>query len=290
MTIDAWLRAAAARLNTESARLDVELLLTHLLGFGRAALYARLRDELDGEIAARADALVARRVRGEPIAYITGVREFWFMPLKVTSAVLVPRPETEIIVEQALAHLPGDRPLRLLDLGTGSGAIALALAKERPQAEVHAVDASAAALAVARENAERLKLPNLRFALGDWFAALPGHEAEALDTTLQFDLIASNPPYVAGNDPHLDRGDLRYEPRIALTPEGDGLSAIRRISRDARTRLKPDGWLLFEHGHDQGPAVRQILERDGYIAVETVRDMEDRDRVTLGRWRAPPAD
>jgi release factor glutamine methyltransferase len=285
VTFDAWLRSAATRLNTEAARLDVELLLGHVLGLGRAAIYARLRDELDEDARVRADALLARRVRGEPIAYITGVREFWFLPLKITSAVLVPRPETEVLVEQALARLPTDRTLRLLDLGTGSGAIALALAKERPLAVVHAVDASPAALAVAMDNARTLGLGNVRGHLGDWFAPLAGHEAEALDEALRFDLIASNPPYVAGDDPHLLAGDLRFEPRLALTPEGDGLSAIRRISADARTRLNDGGWLLFEHGHDQGPAVRTILTRDGYAAVETVQDMEDRDRVTLGCWR-----
>ncbi len=286
MTIDAWLRAAAARLNTESARLDAELLLTHVLGLTRAALYARLRDELDAEARAKVDALLARRMRGEPIAYITGVREFWFLPLKITPAVLVPRPETEVLVEQALLRLPEDRDLALIDLGTGSGAIALALAKERPRAIVHAVDASDAALAVAEENAKRLGLSNLRFVLGHWFWAIPGEWERSLASDLRFDLVASNPPYVAGNDPHLMQGDLRFEPRMALTPEGDGLSAIRDISHDARARLKPGGWLILEHGHDQGPAVRHILDRDGYTDVETIRDMEDRDRVTLGRWLA----
>ena len=286
MTIDAWLRAAAARLNHESARLDAELLLTHLLGISRAALYARLRDALADDIAARADALLARRARGEPIAYITGVREFWFLPLKITPAVLVPRAETEVLVEQALARLPTDRDLQLLDLGTGSGAIALALARERPRALVYAVDASAAALAVAQENAQRLGLAtNVRCVLGDWFSTAPDAPERALPADLRFDLIASNPPYVAGDDPHLLQGDLRYEPRLALTPEGDGLSAIRRISADARAHLQPGGWLLLEHGHDQGAAVRTILARDGYADIETIPDMEDRDRVTLARWQ-----
>ncbi len=284
MTFDAWLRAAAARLNTESARLDAELLLTHVLGLTRAALYARLRDELDADLQAKVDALLARRVRGEPIAYITGTREFWFMPLKVTPAVLVPRPETEVLVEQALLRLPTDRELTLIDLGTGSGAIALALAKERPRALVYALDASAAALEVAEENAERLGVSNLRFVLGNWFWAIPGERDRSLESDVRFDLVVSNPPYVAGNDPHLLQGDLRFEPRMALTPEGEGLSAIREISRDARSRLKSGGWLLCEHGHDQGLAVRHILERDGYTDVEILRDMEDRDRVTVGRW------
>lgn len=275
MTIDEWLRAAAARLNTESARLDVELLLGHALGHTRAGLYARLRDGIDADAQRAADALLARRVRGEPIAYITGVREFWFMPLKITSAVLVPRPETECLVEFALARLPEGRTLNVLDLGTGSGAIALAIARERPLASVHAVDASASALALAEENATMLGFPNLRFTLSDWFSAL--------DPAQRFDLIASNPPYVSGNDPHLLQGDLRFEPRMALTPEGDGLSAIRTISTGARTRLAAGGWLLLEHGHDQGAAVRKILETDGYLDVVTERDMEDRDRVTLGR-------
>ena len=286
MTVDAWLRTAAARLNTESARLDAELLLTHLLGLTRAALYARLRDELDVAVVTHADALLARRARGEPIAYITGVREFWFMPLRITPAVLVPRPETEVLVEQALMRLPIDRDLSVIDLGTGSGAIALALAKERPRAIVHALDASDAALAVATENAERLGIGNLRFVLGNWFSGISGESARSLDPELRFDLVAANPPYVAGNDPHLLQGDLRFEPRMALTPEGDGLGAIREISQDARARIKLGGWLLFEHGHDQGATVRKILLGDGYAEVETVRDMEDRDRVTLGRWCA----
>ena len=282
MTIDEWLRAAAARLNTDSARLDVELLLGHALGHTRAGLYARLRDGIDADAQRAADALLARRVRGEPIAYITGVREFWFMPLKITSAVLVPRPETECLVEFALARLPEGRALNVLDLGTGSGAIALAIARERPLATVHAVDASASALALAEENATMLGFPNLRFTLSDWFSALdPAH---------QYDLITSNPPYVSGNDPHLLQGDLRFEPRMALTPEGDGLSAIRTISTGARTRLVAGGWLLLEHGHDQGTAVRKILETDGYLDVATKPDMEDRDRVTIGRWSASSKD
>ncbi len=278
MTIDQWLRAAAARLNTDSARLDVELLLGHVLGLARAGLYARLRDTIADDKLPLADALLARRERGEPIAYITGVREFWFMPLKITPAVLVPRPETECLVEFALARLPEDQALTVLDLGTGSGAIALALARERPRAIVHALDASSAALALAEENAARLGFRNLRFTLSDWFTAL--------DPALKFDLIASNPPYVSGNDPHLLQGDLRFEPRVALTPEGDGLSAIRAISAGARTRLVDGGWLLVEHGMDQGLAVRRIFEGDGYTGISTERDMEDRDRVTLGRWRA----
>lgn len=278
MTIDQWLRAAAARLNTDSARLDVELLLGHVLGLARAGLYARLRDAIADDKLPLADALLARRERGEPIAYITGVREFWFMPLKITPAVLVPRPETECLVEFALARLPEDRELTLLDLGTGSGAIALALARERPRATLHALDASSAALALAEENAARLDFRNLRFTLSDWFIAL--------DPTLRFDLIASNPPYVSGNDPHLLQGDLRFEPRIALTPEGDGLSAIRTISAGACSRLVDGGWLLVEHGMDQGAAVRKIFENDGYTDISTERDMEDRDRVTLGRWSA----
>ena len=282
MTIDEWLRAAAARLNTDSARLDVELLLGHALGHTRAGLYARLRDGIDADAQRAADALLARRVRGEPIAYITGVREFWFMPLKITSAVLVPRPETECLVEFALARLPEGSALNVLDLGTGSGAIALAIARERPLATVHAVDASASALALAEENATMLGFPNLRFTLSDWFSALdPAH---------QYDLITSNPPYVSGNDPHLLQGDLRFEPRMALTPEGDGLSAIRTISTGARTRLVAGGWLLLEHGHDQGTAVRKILETDGYLDVATKPDMEDRDRVTIGRWSASSKD
>lgn len=265
-------------------RLDAQLLLAELLGRTRAWLLAHDDAALDAALAARVQQALQALAEGVPLPYLSGRQRFCGLDLAVGPGVLVPRPETEELVHWALECLQGRAAPQVADLGTGSGAIALALAKERPRAIVHAVDASDAALAVAEENAKRLGLSNLRFALGSWFWAIPGEWERSLESDLRFDLVAANPPYVAGDDPHLLQGDLRFEPRMALTPEGDGLSAFREISRDARARLKPGGWLLFEHGHDQGADVRHILDSDSYTDVETIRDMEDRDRVTLGRW------
>jgi release factor glutamine methyltransferase len=223
---------------------------------------------------ARFDDLIERRRAGEPVAYLTGLRGFWRFDLAVSAATLIPRPETELLVEVALARLPTDRALRVADLGTGSGAIALALAHERPRAQVIATDASADALAIAEANAVGLSIRNVEFRSGDWFAPLQGE---------RFDLIASNPPYIALGDPHLDEGDLRYEPSTALSSGADGLDAIRTIVGDAPAYLEAGGWLLLEHGWDQGAAVRDLLLRAGFVGVATERDLEDRDRVTLGR-------
>ena len=203
------------------------------------------------------------------------------MDLAVTADVLIPRPETELLVELALQRIPSDAELDVADLGTGSGAIALALARERPRACVFACDASAAALAVARGNAERLRLANVRFAQGDWYAAVDD---------ARFALIASNPPYVAVGDAHLERGDLRFEPALALSSGADGLDAIRTIVAGAPAHLLEDGWLLIEHGWDQGDPVRALLEVAGFSDLATHRDLGDRDRVTLGCFRrADPA-
>ncbi|GAP66110.1 (protein release factor)-glutamineN5-methyltransferase [Mizugakiibacter sediminis] len=219
-------------------------------------------------------ALLARRLAGEPVAYLVGRRGFWSLELEVTPATLIPRAETERLVELALARLPADAAARVADLGTGSGAIALAIARERPRARVVATDASAEALAVARRNAARLGLGNVVFAQGDWCAAL----GEARD----FDLIVSNPPYIAAGDPHLGEGDLRFEPAAALASGADGLDAIRRIVRDARAHLRPGGGLLFEHGYRQGAAVRALLAAAGYREVFSARDLEGRERVSGG--------
>src|SRR5690606_4258090 len=215
------------------------------------------------------------RAAGEPVAYLTGRRGFWTLDLAVTPDTLIPRPETELLVEQALQRLGSEAEARVADLGTGSGAIALAIAAERPLARVAAVDRSAGALAVARANALAHGLEGrVEFLAGDWFAPLQGR---------RFDLVVSNPPYIAEGDPHLARGDLRYEPAPALASGPDGLDAIRTIVAAAPRHLLPGGWLLLEHGFDQGAAVRGLLEARGFAEVATVPDLEGRDRVSLGR-------
>jgi release factor glutamine methyltransferase len=268
--LDALLRDAGARIDP----VDAQWLLVHALGKPRSWLYAHGDDVADAALVARFETLVARRVAGEPVAYLTGRRGFWSFDLTVTPATLIPRVETELLVELALARLPRDREPRIADLGTGSGAIALALAHERPRARVVATDASDAALAVARDNAIALGIDNIDFRRGDWLAALSGE---------RFDLIASNPPYIAGDDPHLGVGDLRHEPAAALASGYDGLDAIRMIVRDAPAHLVTDGWLLLEHGLEQGRAVRELLHAAGFVDVATEHDLEGRDRVTLGR-------
>ena len=255
---------------------DAALLLAHALGKSRSWLFAHADDALGEAEAARFDVLLARRAAGEPVAYLTGWRGFWTLELAVTPATLVPRPETELLVDLALARLPVDAPVRVADLGTGSGAIALAIASERPRAQVLATDASSAALDVARGNAARNGIGNVAFRLGSWLQPL------GEDT---FDLIASNPPYIAEGDPHLAQGDLRFEPAMALSCGADGLDAIRVIVRDAPACLRPGGWLLLEHGWDQGDAVRALLAAAGFADVATERDLEQRDRVSLGRLR-----
>ena len=255
---------------------DAALLLAHALGKSRSWLFAHADDALGEAEAARFDVLLARRAAGEPVAYLTGWRGFWTLELAVTPATLVPRPETELLVDLALARLPVDAPVRVADLGTGSGAIALAIASERPRAQVLATDASSAALDVARGNAARNGIGNVAFRLGSWLQPL------GEDT---FDLIASNPPYIAEGDPHLAQGDLRFEPAMALSCGADGLDAIRVIVRDAPACLRPGGWLLLEHGWEQGDAVRALLAAAGFADVATERDLEQRDRVSLGRLR-----
>lgn len=265
---------AVPRLPGAEARHEAEVLLLHVLQQPRSWLFAHATDLLAAADVAAFNDLLARRAGGEPVAYIIGRRGFWTLDLDVDGATLIPRPETELLVEQALLRLPGDRDLDVADLGTGSGAIALALASERPRARVLATDASAAALAVAQRNAERNQLRNVRFAQGSWHAPL----ADA-----RFDLIASNPPYIRQDDPHLLEGDLRFEPASALASGADGLDDIRQITAGAQAHLHPGGWLLLEHGWDQGPAIRDLLRQAGLQEVDTVQDLEQRDRVTLGR-------
>ncbi|SFS05550.1 [protein release factor]-glutamine N5-methyltransferase [Stenotrophomonas maltophilia] len=267
---------ASARLGGTDARHEAELLLLHVLERPRSWLFAHATDPLPATAQAAFEALLARRAAGEPVAYLTGRRGFWTLDLRVDAATLIPRPETELLVELALERLPPERPLSVADLGTGSGAIALALASERPLAQVLATDASAGALAVAAHNAAHHELRNVRFAEGgqDWYAPLQG---------ARFALIASNPPYIASDDPHLQQGDLRFEPASALASGIDGLDDIRRIVAGAPEHLQPAGWLLIEHGWDQGAAIRTLFDAAGFADVQTQQDLEQRDRVTLGR-------
>jgi release factor glutamine methyltransferase len=268
--LDQLLREAASRIDAG----DAAVLLAHAVGRPRSWLYAHGDDDIEAATADAFASLLARREAGEPVAYLIGRRGFWRFDLAVTPDTLIPRPETELLVELALARLSPERALRIADLGTGSGAIALALAHERPRVQVVATDASAAALDVARGNAEALRIGNLAFRHGDWLAPLASE---------CFDLIASNPPYIAAADPHMGEGDLRFEPGAALASGDDGLDAIRVIVRDAPAHLVPGGWLLLEHGWEQGAAVRALLQRAGFVDVATERDLEARDRVTLGR-------
>ena len=272
--LDLALRAAAARLPGPDARHEAEQLLLHVLGRDRAWLFAHGDDPLPASGAATLDAWLARRASGEPLAYLLGRRGFWTLDLQVSPATLIPRPETERLVELALERLPDDRPLRVADLGTGSGAIALALASERPLAQAVATDLSGDALRVAQANAEANRIANVAFRQGSWLTPLAGEH---------FDLIASNPPYIADGDPHLVQGDLRYEPPAALSSGADGLDAIREIVAMAPAYLLPGGWLLLEHGWNQGEAIRALLLAAGFVDVATETDIEQRDRVTLGR-------
>jgi release factor glutamine methyltransferase len=276
MTAVRGLLAAASRTLTqasESPVLDAQALLAHVLGHDRGWLFAWPEQEPTPEERDAFDALVRRRQQGEPIAYLTGEREFWSLRLRVSPATLIPRPETEQLVETLLAQtLEADA--QVLDLGTGSGAIALALASERPGWTITATDYSAAALAVARQNAQRLQLSNVHFFEGDWFEALPRGR--------RFAAVVSNPPYVAEQDDHLARGDLRFEPRTALASGQDGLDAMRHLISRAPRHLEAGGCLWLEHGADQGPEVRQLLCGAGFSAVTTQRDTAGLERCSGG--------
>jgi release factor glutamine methyltransferase len=258
--------------------LENRILLCHATGLTRVQLITQAERALGDDEAARLNTLVRRRLDGEPIAYIVGKREFFGLQFQVSEAVLIPRPDTELIVELALERLPPQQQdkqgPRLLDMGTGSGAIAVAVAHTRPDAAVTALDVSAAALAVAQANAAT-NGARVRFLQSDWFAALAPDET--------FDLIASNPPYIAAGDEHLSQGDLRFEPSGALTDFADGLSALRIIIDGAQSRLAKGAWLLLEHGYDQAAAVRALLEARGYLDVQSWRDLGDVERVSGGR-------
>jgi release factor glutamine methyltransferase len=271
---DAARLASGLGLDAASARLEAQYLLQHALRKSRAWLLAHPEVVPEPSQQQVYAAMLQRRLAGEPVAYILGEREFYGLNFRVTRATLIPRPETELLVELALERIAPHAACRVLDLGAGSGAIALSLAHARPQAEVVAVDASAAALEVAQENAARLGIANASFLCGDWYAPLADQ---------RFQLIVSNPPYVAAGDPHLSQGDLRFEPASALASGADGLDDIRRIAAGARAHLAPGGWLLLEHGYDQGPAVREILRRQGMEAVFTAPDLAGTGRASGGR-------
>ncbi|MCS3455070.1 release factor glutamine methyltransferase [Aeromonas sp. BIGb0405] len=261
----------------ESPRADADALLCHLLSCRRSYLMTWPERTLDAAQQGTLQAWLVRRLAGEPIAHLIGEREFWSLPLKVSPATLIPRPDTELLVEQALSRLPAG-PCRVLDLGTGTGAIALALKSERPDADIWALDLMPGAVALARENSQTLSLP-LTLLAGSWFAPL----AE-LATPPRFDLIVSNPPYIDPDDEHLAQGDVRFEPLSALVADEQGLADLRQIVAQSPDYLQVGGWLLLEHGWQQGEAVRNLLLQQGYQGVATIRDYGDNERVTLGCW------
>lgn len=256
------------------ARMEAHLLLQHALYVNRAWLISHAEDLATPEQQQIFEALLQRRLNGEPIAHILGSREFFGLNLKVTADTLIPRPDTETLVEAALEKTNHfTEALKILDLGTGTGAIALALAKHCPQAHVTAVDFSENALTVARENAENLSTPNVSFVHSHWFSALNNQ---------QFDLIVSNPPYIAEHDPHLTQGDVRFEPKSALTSGADGLDDILHIIAHAPQHLRPSGWLMLEHGYDQAEAVAKLMAEAGFTEIAHAQDLAGIQRVTFG--------
>ena len=259
---------------------DARMLLQSALNVSHAHLIAHPSQELALEQAQQFYSLAARRATGEPVAYLVGEREFYSLNFKVTPAVLIPRPETELLVDLALERVSTDRPCKVLDLGTGSGAVAITIAKHRPLASITAVDSSAAAMVIAKMNAEHLVATNVRMLAGDWFSGVAGDE---------FDLIVSNPPYVADGDPHLEQGGLRFEPHTALTAGSDGLDCIRCIITAAPAHLIAGGWLLLEHGYDQAAACRQLLSKAGFDEVFSHPDLAGTMRVSGGKRQNSPA-
>lgn len=278
LSIQAVLKQASDALRQLSAspRLDAELLLGTVLDCERSFLYAHPELSLDDQQREHYLSLIARRAAGEPVAYIRGVKEFWSLPLRVTADVLVPRPETELLVELALECVPAHTHLRVLDLGTGSGAIALAIAHERPGWEITATDIDVATLEVARANAERLGIGNITFVSSDWFQALSAQG---------FDLIVSNPPYLAASDPHLQVLELKQEPERVLVSGENGTQALETIIRGATRHLPTGGYLIVEHGYDQGTAVRRLFQSHRFHNVHTYKDLAGHERASLGACR-----
>lgn len=280
MHLDELLARGAARLaqaGSPSPRLDAEVLLCHVLKVNRTWLYTWGDRPLDTFPRARFEALIAARAAGQPVAYLTGQREFWGLSLATSAQTLIPRADTETLVE-VLLELAVTESGRLLDLGTGTGAIALAFASERPGWKILGVDCVADAVALAETNAQRLGIANVGFQRSDWFSSLVDE---------RFSLIAANPPYVDAGDPHLGQGDVRFEPSSALIAADGGLADLRHLIEQGATHLLPGGWLALEHGHDQGPRVRALFVAQGYTAVATRRDLSGQERVTFGQLSLP---
>lgn len=272
-TISQLLQHATEQLNktSDTARLDSEILLAYVLNENRTYLFTWPEKEITELQGQNFSKLLHRRMKGEPIAYIIGEQEFWSLPFKVTPDTLIPRPETELLVELSLQKIPPDANFNILDLGTGSGAIALAIAKERPLCRITGIDQSRQALIVAEDNAHNLKITNVHFQHSHWF-----HE---LNTTPQYHLIVSNPPYIASHDPHLSQGDVRFEPDSALSSGPDGLNDIREIADQARQFLVTGGWIFIEHGYDQSTAITNLLAHLDYKNIIDHKDLADLPRV-----------
>ena len=268
------LQKAVSQLGTDEAKLEAQLLLQYSLNVNRAWLIAHENDALEANIHAAFEAFLSRRLSGEPMAYILGCREFYGLDLMVTPDTLIPRPDTETLVEAALAKISINSNQSILDLGTGTGAIALAIAKNHLQANITAVDASKGALEVAQKNAQNLSINNIEFVLSNWFENLANQ---------RFDIIVSNPPYIEENDVHLTQGDLRFEPISALASGVDGLDDIRQIINDGLIYLKPQGWLMLEHGYNQAAQVADLMADVGLTNIETIKDLGNNDRVTIGK-------
>lgn len=264
----------AESMSANEAKLEAQLFMQHTLNVNRAWLITHAHTALSDDHLDQFNAWINRRRLGEPVAYILGYREFYGLNFAVSPATLIPRADTETLVEAALNKIPTHQSARILDLGTGSGAVALAIAYHRPQCEIHATDVSPAALEVASANATALRIKNVHFMQSNWFSAIPRR---------QYDVITSNPPYISQNDDHLNQGDLRFEPRNALVAEDDGLADIRTLISDSLIYLKPQGWLMLEHGYNQGLAVRECMAETGYTDITTLQDLAGNDRVTLGK-------
>jgi len=275
-TITSLLKYATSQLasNSDSARIDAELLLCYCLNKERSYLFTWPEKIIEEQQVETFQRLLQQRIEGVPVAYLIGSRDFWTLNLKVTKDTLIPRPETELLVETALEKIPQDKPFSVLDLGTGTGAIALSIASERPLGQVLAVDVSAKALRVAKQNADDNRIDNVQFLQSSWFEQIP-------DQT--FDLIVSNPPYIEDNDPHLDQGDVRYEPKLALTSGFDGFDDIRKIISHSPQYIKLGGWLMFEHGYNQADYSRELLRQNGQFSeISSLFDLAGHKRVSLG--------
>jgi release factor glutamine methyltransferase len=274
VSIGQLLKQAAGLLPPDTARLDAEVLLAYTLEKTRSHLHAWPEKLLSAEQQTQFQQLLQARIQGEPVAYLTGQREFWSLPLGLTPATLIPRPETETLVALALEVIPADSPALIADLGTGSGAIALAIAHERPCCRLLATDISPAAIENATSNARQLGINNIEFHTGDWCEPLAGR---------QYDVVVSNPPYIRNTDPHLQSGDVRFEPRGALAAGPEGMDDLEKIARCAGHLLKTGGWLIMEHGYDQGEQVTHLLEASGFQAVTDHADDAGLSRVIMGQ-------